>query len=480
VGDAARSWEAIDAWTEAAIAAAPPEETQRDAIQAEAFVIRTVAASVREDFVRTLELSTEALEFLPAASPWRIWMMMFYGESCLMAGDAKSAEHQLQQVAALTANNRTSDFWMVVNTHLANANVALGQLQVGADLYEQVIHHVTTQTRPFRRSIQAYGGMATVCYERNQLDDALRYARRGLELLDQVGGSLRSVIVNSLPLARALAATGELAEATAVLSRLEGLAAKENVHPFTCALIAAQQARVALAADDLPLATQLLAATHVDFSEPATPSPPSILCEAVAITAARIRLHNGEPAQSLSLLEPLANAAKTAERLGNLLEVTLVQAMAHAALDDSSQALALLTDALNVAEPAGYLRSFVDEGAALQNLLLRWHAHADQPIAAKIKQYGERILAAFPAAVEPGSQRTTTTPSVKQALVEPLSERELEVLQLVAQGLSNSQIADQLIVTVGTVKRHLNNIFGKLGVGSRTQALVRGRELQLL
>jgi len=127
----------------------------------------------------------------------------------------------------------------------------------------------------------------------------------------------------------------------------------------------------------------------------------------------------------------------------------------------------VLTQALLLAEPEGYVRTFVDEGPALAGLLRRVAGRGVAP------NYARRMLEAF-------AETPRVMPAVAQPIVEPLTERELEVLQLLAAGLSNRAMAQALVITVGTVKRHITNIYGKLGVNNRVQAVAKARELNVL
>jgi LuxR family transcriptional regulator, maltose regulon positive regulatory protein len=147
-------------------------------------------------------------------------------------------------------------------------------------------------------------------------------------------------------------------------------------------------------------------------------------------------------------------------------------------------ALSTLQHALTLAEAEGYIRLFVDEGAPLAALLVQSVEPRAQHDPLRI--YAEHLLSAFPITEGQGlrtevalSTRSALSPQ-PSALVEPLSEREREVLRLITDGHSNQAIADRLIVAVSTVKRHVNNLYGKLAVQSRTQAVMRARELNLL
>ncbi|MBX0329469.1 LuxR C-terminal-related transcriptional regulator [Oscillochloris sp. ZM17-4] len=201
----------------------------------------------------------------------------------------------------------------------------------------------------------------------------------------------------------------------------------------------------------------------------------SYLEEIDYLALAQLRLAQGRPADARHLLGRLRALAESEGRRGSLIEIDALGALAAAAAGDQPAARAALLRALATAEPEGYLRSFADLGAPMRAILtdcrLSLAPRADAP-SRRALAYVDRILAAFPAA--------PPAPAPAEALFEPLTARELEVLALVAAGLSNQDIADRLIVGLSTVKKHINNIYGKLDVLSRTQALKRARELGLI
>jgi LuxR family maltose regulon positive regulatory protein len=167
------------------------------------------------------------------------------------------------------------------------------------------------------------------------------------------------------------------------------------------------------------------------------------------------------------------------------IKVYALQALAYQALGDSPQAMERLEQALSLAEPENYIRIFIDEGAPMAELLGRMKDEGGRR-----KEYIRKLLLAFEKSEEGrvtggGGVKTEIPPFhpsslIPHPLVEPLTPRELEVLQLMAAGQSNQEIARALVVSVGTVKKHLSNIFGKLDATSRTQAVARAREFQLL
>lgn len=156
-----------------------------------------------------------------------------------------------------------------------------------------------------------------------------------------------------------------------------------------------------------------------------------------------------------------------------MIEILILQALARQALADYTQAISALQQALALAESEGYVRVFLDEGRPMAALLRR---AASSGVA---EVYIGRLLTAFET-TRPRGQFHPSPPIDAQPLVEPLSPREIEVMQLIAVGDSNHEIAQRLFISVHTVKKHVTNIFGKLGVTSRTQAVARARELGLV
>jgi len=205
------------------------------------------------------------------------------------------------------------------------------------------------------------------------------------------------------------------------------------------------------------------------------------------LTLARVLLVEHKPNESLALLDPLLAQAQHAGRLGSVIQIQASRAVALQALGERDQAesrylfgeaLAALESALTMAQPEGYVRSFVDHGEPMRGLLKRAASRGIAP------PYVARLLAAYdlPSEVwaeQPGGHLAPRTP-VDQPLVEPLSDRELEVLHLLAEGLSNKEIAQRLYISLPTVKSHTRSIYGKLGVHSRKEAVARARGLRIL
>jgi LuxR family maltose regulon positive regulatory protein len=187
---------------------------------------------------------------------------------------------------------------------------------------------------------------------------------------------------------------------------------------------------------------------------------------------ARVLIAQDDPTAALTALEPLRQQAEAKGSTRRLLDVMAVQSIALYTHSEKDKAVQLLGDALALAEPGGYIRLFIDEGLPMAKLLSAAAAQGIRP------DYANKLLAVFE--VEPKNERPPSSVPNHSSLVEPLSPRELEVLRLIAQGLSNQEIGERLFLALDTVKGHNRRIFEKLQVQRRTEAIARARELGLL
>ena len=211
---------------------------------------------------------------------------------------------------------------------------------------------------------------------------------------------------------------------------------------------------------------------------------PSYPREREHLVLARVLLAQQAPQRALELLEPWTALAAAQGRTESAIELLALQALAHADRGDEPAALTTLAEALQLAAPEGYLRVFVDEGhpmaALFRQLLGGRHPERQAAVGAVPRDYLARLAAAFEQAGAPVFPAAKRGAVMVPGLVEALSARELEVLALLATGKPNRAIAEELVVTLDTVKRHVTNLFNKLGVANRTQAVARARELGLL
>jgi LuxR family maltose regulon positive regulatory protein len=239
--------------------------------------------------------------------------------------------------------------------------------------------------------------------------------------------------------------------------------------------VPSQRARLLLAQGDIHAAARWTTAAGLSpDDEPDYPREPGYL------VLARVLLVQNDPGPALALLQRLADAAASQGRAGSIIEIGALRALALAAVGDYASAVGALTEAVTLARPQGYVRVFADEGAPMRHLLAQLcAARPGQPHPAG--RLGPGYLAALLRACGP----TDAAPPRRAAaappgLAEPLTERELEVLRLIAAGSSNQRIAHDLVVALDTVKKHVTHVLGKLGAANRTEAVARARQLGLI
>ena len=359
---------------------------------------------------------------------------------------------------------------------LGQVQRAQGRLDTAAGTYRQALEVAAAPGRPALPAAGiAYVGLAEVAYQRNELDTALRHVSEGIAACRQM--------TFTPPLATGLAtlawirqAQGDAAGAREAMEE----AGQAGPGPGVAGLlnpVPAQRARLQLAQGDLAAAARWAQQRGLGpDGEPGYPREPEYL------VLARVLLAQDRPGAALALLERLHAAAVSQDRAGSVIEIQALQALALAAAGEETAAVDALAGALTLACPQGYVRVFADEGppmAALLGALVA--AQRAEHAAARGVPLGclARVLRAFgekPAAPGAGRGAAAAVPG----LVEQLTARELEVLALLAAGAPNPRIAEQLVVTLDTVKKHVSHLLGKLGAANRTEAVTRARQLGLI
>jgi LuxR family transcriptional regulator, maltose regulon positive regulatory protein len=342
-----------------------------------------------------------------------------------------------------------------VSELLGHVQRAQGRLGAALATHQQALEMTAAPGRPVPPAAGiGHVGMAEMLYERDELQAALNQAIQGLGLCRQLGYG-RLLVTGLAILAWIRQAQGDAPAA------LEAIAEAERVQlsPAVVGLLnpaPALLARLALAQGEVADAARWVQERGLGIED-----EPSYPREREYLALARVLLAQDRPDQALGLLERLHALAAAQQRTGSLIEIRALQALALTDNGDERGALDALAEALVLAAPDHR-----------QRVAAAGHVPPD---------YLTRLLAAFP----PAAARIPQPPGRAGAgpppgLVEPLSERELEVLQLLAVGRSNQQIAQELVVALDTAKKHVSHILDKLGVANRTQAVARARELELL
>jgi LuxR family maltose regulon positive regulatory protein len=354
---------------------------------------------------------------------------------------------------------------------LADIQITQGCLREAMTTYERGLQWALEPGAPVRQgAADMYVGMSDLHYERNDLKTATQHLLTS-QALGELAGLPQNPYRWRAAMARIRLAQGDPDGALDLLDQAERLYAGDfspNVRP-----VAARKVRVWVAQGRLDEALGWARAQGLS-----TDDDLSYRHEFDHITLSRVLLacYQSDPASAsisgvMGLLERLLKAAEEGGRMGSALEILVLQALAYHAQGHLPAALLPLQRALALAEPEGYMRIFLDEGASMIQLLRTASARKIMP------DYTDRLLAAFE-----NEDKLELSPILlsRETLIEPLSQRELEVLHLIALGLSNREISERLFLALDTVKGHNRRLYDKLQVQSRTEAIVRARELGLL
>lgn len=447
--------EAIEAHI-ALVEQAPASATDsNDEAVSELLMVRAEIALERGATQTALELSRQALD---ALSPDNLFLqsvgLQLQGYICVRLGQSTVAGEILERAARAgqQAGNLTVTLYAL--TDLGEVRLRQGQLRNAEAAHRQALDLGGAAHDPIL--VGAHLALAQIALERNKLDEALREARRALDLAEkfQSPGQRRQA---HLTLARIHAAQNDFDSAHAQLERAEKLAQVEG-KGHVLKRIAAHRAWLALQTGDAASVAEWAAASDLSAD-----APVPVAREFEARLLARTLAAQGQYATAVQLAQRLLEAALDQERNGDALEALVILASIQARQGKMTEAAVTLDRALSLAEPKGHLRAFADADANLLNplgALLAQGKHVDHI----------RALLALLKAEAPKPE----------GLFEALSERELEVLRLVAAGFSNPEIATQLVLSVATVKTHLIRIYGKLSVRNRIEAVGRAREHGLL
>ncbi len=459
---------------------------------AEVAIIRANLATSLFDLPRAIALSRQALAHLTEDvegaifnTPRDLRPPATYNLALAyeMAGDVPAASEALARAIALAREAGNQHIVPMATSHLAQLQVAQGRLRQAHAAYEQALQLASEMgEHPSPMAGLAHVGLGDLLREWNNLEGAMQHVRLGIER-GREWANVETLAGGYISLARIRQAQGDLAGAHAALAELAG--ATPLPERTWAPLVEACRVRLWLAQGDVEAASrwQERCALHPE-DDPGYPR------EAEYVALARLLVARGQCGEAMGILQRLRQKAEAGGRMGRAVEILALEALACQAGGDMASALATLEQALLLAQPEGYIRTFVDEGEPMAGLLRelreRWKLGALRGTQAGSCAYMEHLLSAFPTSCTSSAAPSRSSPSSPSSrssissLVEPLSEREREVLRHIAAGRSNQEIAEALVVSLNTVKSHVKNIYGKLDVSSRTQAIARARALGLL
>jgi LuxR family maltose regulon positive regulatory protein len=440
--------------------------------------IRAFTANLRGDAERVIEMAALTEKHLPEENPNARGMVAYaLADTYFAADDMDGASRASMDMLAV--GERAGRLLMAVPAlcDLAAAYKVQGQLRQADALYNRARLWMVERNGLDSRVRCPYEvGLADLKREWNQLETAHEHAVTGVEYGRRFG--VNSLLVSGrVALMRILQAQGNVEGALEALGDAEQAGQTHHVRLATRIELKTSRVVQWLAVGDLETASHWAEACNGGS-------------ELEQLTLARLRLAQGGATDAQRLLDRQRALAEAGGRTGRLIEILALQALALEAQGRSDEADGALSQALSLARPEGYVRLFLEMGEPLRKLLERSAARGtaagtEHPAMARIEaDYAHDLLGAFEQEGETQRGRVAgpvfLPPSPAEATLDPLTERELEVLRLLAEGLSNKEIASRLVVAPSTVKQHLKNIYSKLDVHNRTQAVARGQELTLI
>ena len=437
---------------------------------------RTTIAAVTGETASALALGQESLSLLPVEKvDVRAHVTNSLGVNYYYLGAMEEADRTCNEAGNLARQAGNLYLVMVAASYRAKALICQARLNQAGRTLQNALDLGSNPGRPMRSWIPAASVVcstfADLLYESNQLEESEYYATEAIELGQQLafGSALWSAYHT---LARIRLAQNDLKAAEMEIGNGRRYRLTCTV-PLPVRLMDAEQARANIALGKLQAANDWETTIQID-----APRAIDFIQEVEDLTLVRLYLVRNQPELAQRVLDRLRPTAESSGRQGHLVETLILTALVHQALGQAEQAIETLYKALQIAEPEGYLRTFVDVGQPMAILLYQALTRGF------FHEYVARLLALFPTKdvnipASSSDPKFIDARTHDESLIEPLSQRELEVLQLIANGATNEEIAEKLVIATTTAKKHVSNILHKLSADNRTQAVARGRNLGL-
>ncbi len=462
---------------EGALTSVPQSDAQ--ALQGQIATVRASIATQKADAQRTIEYARQALSHLPHNDPFMRSLAAFnMGDAYLLTGDVVPASAAFADAVDLSLATGSLHMVTLSSAYLARTLMLSGRLREAERVCQRALDLVAELSEAPARVVPTVGLLhAYLGHLRREWDDlagAERHLARAMQYGEQ-SGYVEVLAATYWALAQLHRAQADVVAGLAMIERAIETVQEQSLIVMR-RLLLAERADLLVAVDRLEdaegWAREQRVGEKVEFALPD---------EREALSLVRLRLARGEVAETVRLLERLRGPAEAAGRFGVLIEILALQALALHESGKLTPALSSLERALVLAEPEGYIRTFADHGEPIGTLLrqLAGRGFAPQYVARLLTAIASPGQSAGGAAADhaPASDRDA---AMTQGSANPLTAREVEVLRLLAGGASNHRIADELTVSVGTVKAHISHILRKMGAINRTEAVARARRLGLL
>jgi LuxR family maltose regulon positive regulatory protein len=453
------------------LASAPgPEDREGERLLGEVAARRAIIAALYGKYEETLSWCQQALSHLGEQDIFQQSLVCAaQGQAAFSEGQILPATHALLKAGSLMQSTGMPGAAINYLCMAAAFFQLQGRLHEAKQVLQQAIALGTSsEGQPLALVGVAYTCLADVLREWNKLDEALDLALQGLRMVEQAKYTL-NIDRGYLVLVRIYLSRGEIEKANATFQQaLQLPTVVENAYRRSW-LLTVEQVRLWIERGEQDHALHW--AREWNCATPQSRPGASFAREREAVARVRLLLAQKQPERAQELLSPSVSEATRAERWGSALEMWLLKAQAAQMSGKEQEALMAISKAVRLGEAEGYIQSFVDEGPRLAALLARLR---EQPQEEEHIPYLDTLLAAFP------KEGARPKPQPQAGLVDPLSARELEVLRELARGATNQDVAETLVLSVQTVKRHVGNILGKLEANNRTQAVARARTLGLL
>ncbi|MBN1313005.1 MAG: AAA family ATPase [Anaerolineae bacterium] len=446
-----------------------------DTVAVKAMAIRALMAYFREDIELSAKLSREVLQHIHEDSVFfRSIAALSLGASYLAEGDFDTGVAALADIAKKAEETGNATIAVMALINLARLYIRRGRLHRSLSFCQQGMELATDR----RGKLMPVAGVALIVMgelwrEWNDLETAKEHLEKGIDLVK--GWTEIRTFEGFLSLSRIRQAQGDAEGALSALREAQQVAKLSRYTEVDDLAVELSLANLWVAQGNLEAVMRWVKERGVDTDS----GPADVQRRGDSLTLhmrkyehlvlARLWIAKDRPGKALALMDAWLPEIERLQRVDLLLQIQIIRVLAWQRLDDMPQAIDALRQALSHAEPEGYVRTFIDEGPPMARLLSYMSSRGIMP------DYVNRLLAAFTLSESNVPQKTSSP-----GMFEALSQREMEVLALIADGLSNREIARQLVLSVGTVKVHIRNLYGKLGVNSRTQALAKARMLGIL